>query len=106
MNNALYSALTSSGTCSTVIVNDLIDFSKYSTVTLVSSVGTITLDVSGYSGSGYLAFDVLYINNARYLNLLVTSVCGNNYSENVVSSLRTDLGYTASSISISSVIIE
>lgn len=42
----------------TFITDDIIDFSNYATITVKSNYGTKAVNVSGYSGTGYLALTV------------------------------------------------
>ena len=89
-NNAIYRNInTPAGTQATLVSEEEIDFTNYSRITLVSNAGTISVDVSGYSGLGYLALCAWIASATSETNnvniRLYASTQKSNFAENPVS---------------------
>ena len=80
----------------TLVSKEKIDFSGLTTVTFKNSINNITLDVSGYSGEGYLC--VHYTHPTGGGVQYGISVCSQkpSFLNNVISGLSVDRNTTAS----------
>ena len=103
---ALDSGSVASGTCTSIVSQDLIDFSGYSTITVKNSAQNLTLDVSGYSGTGYLC---VYFNrdNANHFGIAVgIASVKSNFGLNIISNLAISSAASENQCTISEITIE
>lgn len=74
--------------CSSLVVKEEIDFSSYDMITIVTSThGTLTIDVSQYSGTGYLGI-AFQRNSVGYTDFVAcVATTKTNFSSNAISGL-------------------
>lgn len=95
------------GTCRT-LVTELIDFTNYSTVKLVSNSGTYTINVSALNQSAYLAIDIYHQSASSNWVRAFVSTTQNLYTTNQISGMGSsvDVGTSVSQWDITEIILE
>ena len=89
----------------TLVSNDLVDFTNYNTVEMLTNFGTVTLDVSAFSGSGYLCVYSVFYGSKRHLGVCVSSA-KQYFGNNAIDALDARVYPTSSSIAISKITLK
>lgn len=88
-----------------LITDQKIDLTNYSTIKVVTNLGTVTRDISSVSGSYYVAIPTkFYVNTELYI--IVTSTTGNDYQNGDVDSATTRTFTGANGLTISEITLE
>lgn len=100
-------------TRATLVSTDLIDFTNYSLVTMITSIGTATLNVSGITGSYYLGLWANIASDSSPTNNLRAAICLSRAKDNfgnasnlVTSQSLMANGASTVDISITEIVIE
>lgn len=101
---ALTGVLSTNGSAYTLLSEELIDFSNYTSIKVIDSeMGTRTLDVSGFNGTGYLYVAFLQNNSGNRSIRFGVSSTKEYPQDNVISNLSTEEAHTSANCSISEI---
>lgn len=106
VNGSVLNTNAGANQCNTLVSTQKVDFTPYTTVTMNTSAGTVTLNVSGYSGDGYLGVYLVNVNNQGYYLGVSISSQQQDFTINLVDNLASTINPPNASVTISEIIIE
>lgn len=93
-------------TCTSIVSQNLIDFSSYYTITVKNNAQNLTLDVSGYSGTGYLCVYFVRGNTNNCGIAVAITSAKSNFGLNIISGLATSSAVSENQCTISEITVE